>query len=413
MVEKKFEECRSLLIDLVSSGYGRYTVAREFGIHPSKARRWIDKIRNEKQPTTNTEDAEVIIKLSKTTQNLMDKNRIERKKTRENYRITNSLEELTEKMIELLNEKSFSINTVTHKEKPDDVVAIIQLSDLHLNELIDNVGGNSFSFEIASSRLKMFAQKIKQYLIPVGVTHVLIAMTGDIINSDRRLDEVLNQATNRTKAMFLAIDILVQFIKDLNENFNISISSVSGNESRVGLEYGSSDAVMSDNYDYAIHNMLKYLFVNSPGISFVTGNCVECLVNMNGQNVLLIHGNGCIQSGATEKSVAQIKGRYASRGVIVNYVIFGHTHSAQIGDQYSRSSSLCGSNAYSEKSLNLAGRASQNIYLFYSNGLRDGIKIDLQVNTEDGYPFDKELISYNSKSDKKTHLQESVFSVVI
>ena len=70
--------------------------------------------------------------------------------------------------------------------------------------------------------------------------------------------------------------------------------------------------------------------------------------------------------------------RYKARGTNVDYVIFGHIHSARVGDTFSRSSSMVGANDYSEKALNLAGRASQNCYIFYENGNRDGIKIDLQ-----------------------------------
>lgn len=414
MENQTFEQCRDRLIEALSQGGGRGTIAQLFNIHPSKARRWIDKVRDCAQPISAEETDEAIVKMGMSRQGLMDKNRVERKKLRENYRIINALEEMTGEFIALLNEKSFTDSTILHEEDQNGPpVAIIQLSDLHLNEIISNVGGNSYNFNIASARLKMLAMRAKQYLIPMGVGHVLLVFSGDLMNSDRRLDEMLNQATNRTKATFLAVDIISQFIRDLNEEFNVSIASVSGNESRVKDELGWVDDAMSDNYDYLICNMLKYLFINAPGVDFIDGDQVECLVSVNGQNILILHGNGSVQSGATERSIAQIKGRYASRGVLVDYVIFGHLHSAQIGDQYARSSSLCGSNAYSEKSLNLAGRASQNVYIIHDNGLRDGIKIDLQVNEGSEYAFDQTLACYNPKSEDKTHVKQSVFSVII
>ena len=105
-------------------------------------------------------------------------------------------------------------------------------------------------------------------------------------------------------------------------------------------------------------------------------------------------------------------GRYANRGVSVDYVISGHIHSARIGDIYSRSSSMVGANDYSEKGLNLSGRASQNCYIFYDNGNRDGVKIDLQnIDGQDGYDIEKSLRAYNPKSAQKLKPKTTIFEV--
>ena len=96
----------------------------------------------------------------------------------------------------------------------------------------------------------------------------------------------------------------------------------------------------------------------------------------------------------------------------MDYVIFGHIHSARVGDNFSRSSSMVGANDYSEKALNLSGRASQNCYIFYKNCNRDGIKIDLQ-NYGKGYNIDKSLESYNAKSSDKIRQGTTIFKVVV
>ena len=125
---------------------------------------------------------------------------------------------------------------------------------------------------------------------------------------------------------------------------------------------------------------------------------------------MLIHGHSV--KGKVESSVTQIKGRYAAQGVQLNYIIFGHIHSARIGDTYGRSSSLVGANAYSEKALNLESRASQNVYVFYKNGNRDGLKIDLQHYDDKGYEITKELEAYNAKSVSKLSQGKVIFQVV-
>lgn len=394
---------------------GRDKLSRLTGISERKCRTWLDRKRKEEAGIIAGTDEleEESVRLAKSKQKLTDSNRVVRKILRENYRVVNTLEELTEKFITLLKEKSFTNVTIQHNETKDNqVTAVVQLSDLHFNELID-LSNNKYDFSIASIRLKLFATRIKQYLKPIGVTHLLLACSSDFLNSDRRLDEIQSQSTNRTQATFLAVDILQQFIRDLNEEFNVTIMHVVGNESRVRDELTWSKSAVSDSYDTTIFEMLRYLFIKSNGITFLHGDPLECVVKVGCLNFLIMHGHGSIKHGAIERSVAQIKGRYASNGTIIDMIIFGHMHSAHIGDLFARSSSLCGANAYSEKSLNLSSRASQNIYIVYSNGLRDAVKIDLQVIEGEGYPFDITLASYNPKSESKTVEHKTTFRIVI
>ena len=74
---------------------------------------------------------------------------------------------------------------------------------------------------------------------------------------------------------------------------------------------------------------------------------------------------------------------------------------------------MVGANDYSEKALNLNGRASQNCYIFYSNGNRDGIKVDLQNIKDEGYDIDKSLEAYNAKSSEKRKKKTTIFEVVV
>ena len=238
-----------------------------------------------------------------------------------------------------------------------------------------------------------------------------MALTGDLINSDRRLDELLTNSTNRAQAVFISTDILQQAIIDLNQSYNVTVACVSGNEARVHKEYGWADILATDNYDFTIFNMLRALFMKTK-IEFVSGDPMEVVLNVAGQNLLLLHGHGSI-TAKHESSVNQIKGRYASRGINIDYVISGHIHSARIGDTYARSSSLVGANDYSEKALNLSGRASQNLYVFYNNGNRDGIKVDLQNVDNKGYNIEKSIKAYNPKSSEKLIPKSTILEIKI
>jgi predicted phosphodiesterase len=238
-----------------------------------------------------------------------------------------------------------------------------------------------------------------------------MALTGDLMNSDRRLDELLNQATNRAKATFLGVDILQQAIIDISKDFNVTVASVVGNEGRANKEMGWSDVVATDNYDYTIFQCLRYLFRHE-SVKFLHGDPSELVINVASQNLLLLHGHGSLR-GKLDTSINQIVGRYSLKGIKIDYVIFGHVHSARVGDNFGRSSSMVGANDYSEKALNLNGRASQNCYIFYSNGNRDGIKVDLQHVKDEGYDIDKSLEAYNAKSTEKRKKKTTIFEVVV
>ena len=357
-------------------------------------------------------DVEVIkenVRLSKQKQKAQDRNRIQNKAFREHARIENAIEEYSKELKTLFENNSLNCTTTKHKTN-NKAVGVIQFSDVHLNELVD-LENNKYDFSVASKRARLFVNKAKTYFKTANVSNIVFALTGDLMNSDRRLDELLNQATNRAKATFLGVDIFQQAILDMAKDFNVTVASIVGNEGRANKELGWSDIIATDNYDYTIFQCLRYLFRNS-NVKFIHGDPSELVINVAGQNLLMMHGHGSFR-GKLDTAVNQIAGRYSLRGIKIDYVIFGHIHSARVGDNFGRSSSMVGANSYSEKALNLNGRASQNCYIFYDNGNRDGIKIDLQNTQNEGYNIDKSLEAYNAKSHGKTKTKKTIFEVVV
>ena len=257
-------------------------------------------------------------------------------------------------------------------------VMVVHLSDLHLNELIQ-LQTNQFDFIIAAQRLELYASKIKTYGEALGITRVVLAIGGDIINSDRRHDEVLNNATNRSRTVVLAVHLLRQFALDLRENFYIDVVGVCGNEGRAKQELAWSNVGATDSYDALVYWMLQTVLEadGDKGIRFNELQANECVFNIHQETFLLLHGHQVRMTD--QKAVQAIMGRFQHRGINVTHILAGHIHSAMISDFASRSSSLCGSNSYSEAALNFASKASQNLHVVTKDGGLDGIKCDLQV----------------------------------
>ena len=353
-------------------------------------------------------DKEIIeynVRLAKQKQKAQDLNRISNKAFREHARIENSLLEYNKALIHLLKQNKLITRT---KSIPDTTkgAMVVQIADTHFNELVD-LDCNQYDFKVASKRLQKFAHHVKRYAQFYNINNILIAITGDLINSDRRLDEKLAMSTNRAKATFLGVHLLKHFIADIGTDKNVSVACVSGNESRVNMELGWVDIVASDNYDFTIFEMLR---LTLPDVNFIRGGANEVVVNVGGQNVLLLHGH---QLGKMDSNrIAKVVAKYSRKEIKIDFMICGHLHETMITDTFARSASLVGANAYSENALNLSSRAAQNIYIMCEDGRHD-IRIDLQESQFEGYPINDELFAYNAKSSSKSRQKQTIFEIII
>ena len=337
-------------------------------------------------------------KLAAQLQKSRDVLRVERKQFREEIRFHNALNELSEELIMALQEHR-DFDTVIHDENYEvETEGLLQISDIHFNELID-MPYNKFDFRIAAKRLKKYVTRAKKMFLAHDVNTVHVCFTGDMVNSDRRLDEMMSMATNRAKASVLAAMILKQVMIDLNQDFNLKTYMVTGNESRMHKEVGSSEIRQSDNYDMIIHEMLRMMFLDKEGIEFVDGSCIEQPIKVMGHNILLLHGHQVKMSGVSSQ-MQRLKGKWSDymNHETISYILFGHFHTARITDLFARSGGLCGANAYSDNQLQLSSRASQNLFLIDKDGI-NGVKVDLQHSDDyDGYGIDSMLETYNVSS---------------
>jgi len=349
------------------------------------------KLRNIESILNKSEDKD-LISFKVSNQKLQDKNRLANKLLREQAKITNSSNELLQELLNKLPKiKDFTPELSNKIIEITERSAIIQLSDLHLNEIVygsDTLNTNVHNYEIASKRLWKYAKKIKEVL-GNKVSYILVAMTGDILNSDRRPDEILMNAGNRSEALIYACQVLSSFLIDLSKDYQIGVTSILGNESRNDLDVVWSNP--THNYDFLIHKFLSIMLSNQTNIEFLeVQRSYERVINICGANILITHGHTRLD---WRKAVT----KYNNAGIILHYMIYGHLHSTKIDDRYSRSASLVGGNFYSTFNLHVMSRASQNIYIIELE--KDSkipsinpIAIDLQ-NTEgcDMYSYDKDV----------------------
>jgi len=362
-------------------------------------------------------DLEIVeqnVRLAKAKQKGQDLNRIERKAFREHARIENAVAGYAERLCELLAKHGLTEPQDYPVTPPSDAVGILHLTDIHFNEVV-RLAQNEYDFEIAGKRLRKLALEAARVWKAKGIGRVLVAITGDLMNSDRRLDELLANQDNRARATMGAVDILKQLIDELvSLGFLVTGADVNGNEGRVGKDIGWIGKVASDNYDETICRMLEYLYRDNERVEWVENDdATECVVEVAGQNVLLIHGHQLDKN--MENGVGKLVSKYAKRGIIIRYTMSGHIHSAYMNENFARSGSPVGDNAYSDKALNLTGRASGAYYTVEPDGSIHAAMVDTQcVDQIDGYtPLKEYQASCPKSADKARGEGVTVFKVTI
>jgi hypothetical protein len=352
------------------------------------------------------EDAEIVaesVKLAQKLQRYQDVNRIERKTFRAHARAYNAVTDLQQAILEVLRGYGDEITSPGPRTGPyngDAPVAVLQLSDLHLNELID-LPHNKYDFEVAAKRLQLLASKTKLYAKANNCERIVIVFGGDIINSDRRLDEVLSMATNRARAAVLATHLLRQLILDLRADFFIDTFAITGNEGRAKQELAWGDPAVSDSYDASVYWMLEQLLGSGDiGLRMHPLHGNEVLFQIHNQIFLVIHGHQITASD--QRKVQSIIGKHSAvAGQKITHILCGHIHSTMLGDFISRNSSLAGSNAYSDEGLQFASKAAQNLHIVSQNSL-EGIKLDLQdTQSVAGYAIIEQLQAHCARSVEK------------
>ena len=349
------------------------------------------------------ETVETNVRLAKQNQALVDRNRIKDKAFREHARIENAVLSYNEALLAELEQHGAALADCPRRSGPLDPSAaalVIHLSDNHFNELV-NLPTNRFDFTVAAKRLQLLAQKAKLLGKAYGVERVVVFFGGDLMNSDRRLDELLAMSTNRARATVLAVHLYKQFLQDLRSDFFVDVFGVTGNESRAKENLGWVDVVATDSYDFTIYSMLQSIFgvVEDAGMRFHEFQANEVVFKLHNETFLGVHGH---QVNATDQKKCQaIIGKYAAKGINVTHILCGHIHATVISDYVSRNASLVGSNAYSEEALGFVSKAAQNIHIVTPQGL-DGFKADLQnVDDVEGYEIISQLATYNAKSADK------------
>lgn len=353
------------------------------------------------------------VKLADQLQRTRDINRVANKSWRQNTREYNANEALNNaiaRAIDRLPECFVDFPVRTGRYSAEAPVVIAQWSDHHANEVINMGEVNKFDFTIYAKRLEKYVSFLKLQAEAFGAERVVVAMGGDLINSDRLVDEKLTEAANRADALVITAEILFEAIMDLRADFFVDIVGVVGNEGRVGEKQAFAKKAAKYNYDRAVLKVLQGMTDKSNpgdrGLRYFTGDqgVNERTFTVHDTTFLLIHGNQGGVAGGAQKNIQSVIGKYAmAKDMRIDKVLAGHIHSSYAGDFFARNASMAGTNDYSD-SLQYASKAAQNLHVVTPNDLFTMV-VDLQdYSNFDGYPIEDMLRSFGVQTADNKHL---------
>lgn len=380
-------------------------------------RKCYNELNSEIEESVYQDNIEEIIKLEVQNQKKQDLNTYYRRINREIYRNYNIFEEIYSQFVNLLPKVDTStINIKEYKVKHFNRVGIMQLSDIHFNTLVDTTETSDgyYNMDIASKRLKKYVGICIEQFKKEGIKKVYIVNLGDYISSIRREDEKLATATSTALSSIILSHILKQMVLELISNgFEVFITGVIGNESRISKDISFNAILSADNWDFIILNILSIIFKDVKNVKVLIGNSplttvISIPLKNENFNLLLAHGHtikkpveGC------EKIFTDI---YTKKGITIDLTLCGHFHHFLQFPNIIFNGSVIGDNSYSH-SLGFVSKPSQNCIVINDDKSYYCYSVDLEDISmiKEGYKYDEIYEPYaymiNSRDTKKITIE--------
>lgn len=341
--------------------------AEEFDCSPSTIHK-LKKIISMEEPIEEDLVAKPVdsaIKLQK----LRDVQRIERKEFREAARTLNDNNAVLETLIGLVSGLRLP-RPKAPLVKASGGTLVVQFSDLHFGETVE-LPNNLVNTHIISARLYEFVKRAIVIGKAFDCRRTIVAITGDVVNSDRRLSELMTNEYNRAHATMNSFEVLSQAIDVLSSSIPVThITSVIGNEDRADKDFAFEARCLTNNFGYIVHEMLRAYFPEI--VCSKWGNPVERILDIDGTLMLLTHG-----ITKAKASPANQLAYYRAKHGRIDHMISGHLHESLVAPGFARSGSVIGGNGYSELGLGIPlSTPSQSVHVI-DDGRVYSIPIDL------------------------------------
>lgn len=242
----------------------------------------------------------------------------------------------------------------------NEATALIMLSDLHLDEVIDPAevaGMNAYNREIALQRLQRAADGAirlgTELMAGFHITNAVVIFGGDMVHGNLHDNAEWNETPSVIATVDYWADHLAKFLDTIASAFGPThVVSVVGNHGRNTLKPRTRGRVI-DSFDHHLTRLVQRHYRDDMRFSWNIPMSADAYVNVYDTRLLVTHGDQARGGSGISGLFTPIalldsrkRKRDASFGRSYDHMLMGHWHTYVRGNGFTINGSLCGVNAY-------------------------------------------------------------------
>ena len=248
------------------------------------------------------------------------------------------------------------------KRAKNAATALIMLSDLHFDEVVDPAevsGMNAYSREIALQRLQRTAEGAVRLgtdlMSGFAYEGAVVIFGGDMVNGNLHDNEVFNETHSVIETVDYWADHLAAFLDTVSMGFGgipIHVVSVVGNHGRNSVKPRTNGRVQ-DSFDHHLTRLVQRHYREDPRFSWNVPMSADAYADIYGHRLLVTHGDQARGGSGISGLLTPItlldhrkRKREASFGRGFDHLFMGHWHQRISTGSITVNGSLVGINPY-------------------------------------------------------------------
>jgi hypothetical protein len=232
-----------------------------------------------------------------------------------------------EKAVEAINNiEPIQIPEVIHKDNNIDKSGLLIFADPHYDKelTIKGLRGeilNSYSPEIFEQRMWKLLSETIRICKKEEFSEIDVFSMGDELEGMLRISQLMNLRYGLVESAIRYAYFIAEWLNKLSEHVKINFYSTEGNHTDVRLLTGKKGDFPHENMSKVIDTLIGEILKNNNNIKIYTNETDKIYVNIQGFNVLGLHGE--------EKNIMQSIRDYSFiYNERIDYLVSGHRHHA-------------------------------------------------------------------------------------